>query len=165
MCTIRVFRGLANQVAPRAGSVLRRRLKVHNSKSGTCQGGVFLVYCMMYFIILIYLIILQLSRGASGKEFFGARTHGFCTHQARPTCKNTGKVNNRSRETGTHGRYCIRTIRCDCEYSQSHVIFCACECSQVLVNACEWGPVNVVIRLVNVCECCDCCYVNVVICL
>ena len=106
MCTIRVFRGLANQVAPRAGSVLRGRLKVHNSKSGTCQGGVFLVYCMMYFIILIYLIILQLSRGASGKEFFGARTHGFCTHQARPTCKNTGKVNNRSRETGTHGRYC-----------------------------------------------------------
>ena len=98
MCTIRVFRGLANQVAPRAGSVLRGRLKVHNSKSGTCQGGVFLVYCMMYFIILIYLIILQLSRGASGKEFFGARTHGFCTHQARPTCKNTGKVNKRNQE-------------------------------------------------------------------
>ena len=110
MCTIRVFRGLANQVAPRAGSVLRGRLKVHNSKSGTCQGGVFLVYCMMYFIILIYLIILQLSRGASGKEFFGARTHGFCTHQARPTCKNTGKVNNRSRETGTHGRYCRKVL-------------------------------------------------------
>ena len=115
MCTIRVFRGLANQVAPRAGSVLRGRLKVHNSKSGTCQGGVFLVYCMMYFIILIYLIILQLSRGASGKEFFGARTHGFCTHQARPTCKNTGKVNNRSRETGTHGRYCIKS-NCDHSY-------------------------------------------------
>ena len=110
MCTIRVFRGLANQVAPRAGSVLRGRLKVHNSKSGTCQGGVFLVYCMMYFMILIYFIILQLSRGASGKEFFGARTHGFCTHQARPTCKNTGKVNNRSRETGTHGRYCTNLV-------------------------------------------------------
>ena len=101
MFTIRVFRELANQVAPRAGSVLRGQLKVHNSKSGTCQGGVFLVYCMMYFMILIYFIILQLSRGASGKEFFGARTHGFCTHQARPTCKNTGKLNNRSRETGT----------------------------------------------------------------
>ena len=94
-----------NNPSSRAGWVSRGQLKVHNSKSGTCQGGVFLVYCTIYFIILIYLTMLQFSRGASGKEFFGARTHGFCTHQARPTCKNTGKVNNRSRETGTHRRH------------------------------------------------------------
>ena len=60
------------------------------------------------FFVSLQIKLRQLPRGTSGNKMFGARTHGFCTHQARPTCKNTGKLNNRSRETGTLRRYCRR---------------------------------------------------------
>ena len=60
------------------------------------------------FSVSLQIKLCQVSRGTSGNKTVGARTHGFCTHQARPTCKNTGNVNNRSRETGAHPRYCTR---------------------------------------------------------
>ena len=115
MCTIRVFRELANQVAPRAGSVLRGQLKVHNSKSGTRQVGVSMAN--------LSTIVPRQAKPARelSKLFLSQNTCVLHTSGASDMQKYM-QNEQWSRETETLGPYCMMSrARLECPHTEAFV--------------------------------------------